>query len=207
MQVARVEAFGEPGVERGEEGAGGGTLALALPRAARGSSRRAARTTSRPARARCRGRGGRAASASASDAAGVEEEVAVEPMQLGIVEGLARLRGDARAPSRPCRAPRRAAPRPGAPRRGARRQPVRPTWVPVSPASARPSSISTSAASSPSATRAAALTRAAKPSHSGKPCASLSAITSAARSRCAPTSPRSHGRRSPKTSAYARLNG
>jgi hypothetical protein len=32
-QVALVETFGEPGVERGEEGAGGGALALALPEA------------------------------------------------------------------------------------------------------------------------------------------------------------------------------
>src|SRR6266550_6441342 len=31
LQVARVEAFGEPGVERGEEGAGRVVLALALP--------------------------------------------------------------------------------------------------------------------------------------------------------------------------------
>src|ERR1700756_2015101 len=31
LQVARVEAFGEPGVERGEEGAGRVALALALP--------------------------------------------------------------------------------------------------------------------------------------------------------------------------------
>src|SRR5439155_10695148 len=31
LQVARVEAFGEPGVERGEERAGRVTLALALP--------------------------------------------------------------------------------------------------------------------------------------------------------------------------------
>ena len=30
-QIARGEAFGEPGVERGEEGAGGVALALALP--------------------------------------------------------------------------------------------------------------------------------------------------------------------------------
>ena len=31
LQIARVEAFGEPGVERGEEGAGFIALALALP--------------------------------------------------------------------------------------------------------------------------------------------------------------------------------
>ena len=31
LKVARVEAFGEPGVERGEEGAGGVAFALALP--------------------------------------------------------------------------------------------------------------------------------------------------------------------------------
>src|SRR5439155_19875190 len=31
LEVARVEAFGEPGVDRGEEGAGSVALALALP--------------------------------------------------------------------------------------------------------------------------------------------------------------------------------
>src|SRR5207245_10501646 len=31
LQVARVEAFGEPGVDRGEEGAGRVALALAMP--------------------------------------------------------------------------------------------------------------------------------------------------------------------------------
>jgi len=30
-QVARLEAFGEPGIERGEDGAGGGPLAMVLP--------------------------------------------------------------------------------------------------------------------------------------------------------------------------------
>src|SRR5207249_10775922 len=33
LQGGRGEAFGEPGIERGEEGAGGGALALALPEA------------------------------------------------------------------------------------------------------------------------------------------------------------------------------
>src|SRR5271157_1229456 len=92
-QIARVEAFGEPGVERGEEGAGRVALALVLPeprQAGRGAQLERLGLLSlcnldRLAEKRLRLRGGIAVF--------VEENLGPQPVELGIPEVLSLLLG------------------------------------------------------------------------------------------------------------------
>src|SRR4029077_13960751 len=92
-QIARVEAFGEPAVDRGEEGARFGALALIAPQA-REARRGAQLERARPLLA---GDGEGAVVAGGGLVGGGprrEEQVAVEAMEVGVEEELARLCGD-----------------------------------------------------------------------------------------------------------------
>src|SRR6185503_3022319 len=91
--VARGEAFGERRVDRGEESAGFGALALIAPEA--GEARRGAQLERAGALLAGDGEGAVVAGGRlVGGAAGREEQVAVEAMKLGIEVGLARLCGD-----------------------------------------------------------------------------------------------------------------
>ncbi len=192
-------------VDRGEEGARFGALALIAPQA-REARRGAQLERARPLLA---GDGEGAVIAGGGlvgGAAGREEQVAVEAMEVGVEERLARLCGDGEGGRD--RALRLGELAGGSLRFGQNgKERGRTAWFPVSAASARPSRISGSAPGSPATTRAAAWNARPTPSHRGKPCASLSAITSAARSRCAATSRRNQWTTVSKKSANARLNG
>src|SRR4029077_9129956 len=95
-QIARVEAFGEPAVDRGEEGARFGALALIAPQA------REARPGAQLERAGplLAGDGEGAVIAGGRlgrGAAGREEQVAVEAVEVGVEVKLTRLYGDGEA--------------------------------------------------------------------------------------------------------------
>ena len=132
LQVRRVEALGEPAVDRGEQVARLGPPRPGRATAGRGSSRRAAPTSSRPARGRRRAARRKQASASAWSGSGrassssprsrcSSASIQRAPVRLDPVQGLGQ-----RGPGRPrlgppARAPRRAGP-------GSRATTARPPW-------------------------------------------------------------------------------
>src|SRR5215468_2803358 len=92
-QVARIEALGEPLVDRGEEIARFGALALIAPEAR--EARRGAQLERAGALLAGDGEGAVVAGGGLVGApASREEKVAVEAVEVGVEEGLARLRGD-----------------------------------------------------------------------------------------------------------------
>src|SRR5262245_37395434 len=92
-EVARVEAFGEPGVDRGEEVARVRTLALIAPQAR--EARRGAQLERAVALLAGDGEGAVVAGGGiVGGAAGGEEQVAVEAVEVGVEDELARLLGD-----------------------------------------------------------------------------------------------------------------
>lgn len=152
-EVAGREAFGERRVDRGEEGAGFGALALVAPEA--GEARRGAQLERAGALLAGDGEGAVVAGGGlVGGAAGREEQVAVEPVEVGIEERLARPCGDGEGGRD--RALRLGELAGGLLRFGQNgKDPRAPAWFPVSAASAMPSRISGSAPGSPAVTRAA----------------------------------------------------
>ena len=103
-QIARGEAFGEPGVERGEEGAGCGALALARPEARQaGGGAQLERLGLLPP-GDLQGLAEERLRLLDRIAVPVEENLGPQPVQLGIVEVLALLLGAPYARSRKLRA-------------------------------------------------------------------------------------------------------
>src|SRR5262245_17775746 len=93
LQVARVEAFGEPAVDRGEEIARFGALALIAPEAR--EARRSAQLERAGALLAGDGEGAVVAGGGlVGGAVGREEQVAVETVEFGVPEELAGLRSD-----------------------------------------------------------------------------------------------------------------
>jgi len=93
FQIARVEAFGEPGVERGEEGAGVVALALALPESREaGGGAQLERLGLLPA-GDLQGLAQERLRLLDRIAVHVQKNLGPQPVQLGIVEALSLLLG------------------------------------------------------------------------------------------------------------------